>query len=798
MMKAYEEEYRDRIGDITFTDIHVDMISSISGKLETAESLGNKRYWVEHLSNSVHFQDSILEAKKIGVNVFIEIGGDAVLSGLANQCLKEGNFLFLPSLRKGRSGYEQLFGSISKLYEQGFNFDWEAFHKTYENKKVCLPNYQFQKKKLWREVNSMEYLSKPQENKEKTTLKPTDSIDGVPQAKQMGQTEEKEKLKSEVKKMIQTLTWLEIEEIEDDLNLFELGFDSLVLVSLNKQISSKYTLDISLNDFFTSLDTVVKIVDYIFDHTDTPLTEEVDTTDVLESTVILEDDKEDEVQPSNTMDSGLGDIAIDDMESVQHVFNRQLQIMNGQLEIIKNMAESGDQHANDKQKYVNDLNRRQAPKKKEHTGQGIKTNKNNFVPFKNIDMEESGHLADLKLQYIKNVEEKYVNRSLKSKETTQYYRNVYANNRNVAGFRPAFKEMIYQIVVEKGKGSRIWDIDGNRLLDLTMGFGVNLFGHNPEFVNKALNDELNNGMPLGPMGRLAGTVAKQINELTGVERIAFYNSGTEANMVACRIARAATGKKKIVVFAGSYHGTYDGLLGLPSYNAEGEPVSIPLAPGIMDSMLSDLVILQYDDEHALDYIINNADDIAGVLVETVQSRKPDQQPRDFLLNLRDITEQHDIALMFDEIITGFRIAPGGAQEYFGVKADIVTYGKVAGGGMPIGIVSGEGKYLDCIDGGMWRYGDDSVPPEEKKRTFVAGTFSHHPMAMAASSALLTHIKENKDHLYAELNEKTDHFAEYINAYFESKNIPIKVVHFGSLFRFVFQGDFEIFFFGLLE
>src|SRR5699024_332354 len=125
----------------------------------------------------------------------------------------------------------------------------------------------------------------------------------------------------------------------------------------------------------------------------------------------------------------------------------------------------------------------------------------------------------------------------------------------------------------------------------------------------------------------------------------------------------------------------------------------------------------------------------GVLVETVQSRKPDQQPRDFLLNLRDITEQHDIALMFDEIITGFRIAPGGAQEYFGVKADIVTYGKVAGGGMPIGIVSGEGKYLDCIDGGMWRYGDDSVPPEEKKRTFVAGTFSHHPMAMAATSAL---------------------------------------------------------------
>src|SRR5690625_806451 len=794
MMKAYEDVYSSSIGDILFADLHDDMISSISGKLENTEHLGNKSYWVEHLSKSVNFHRAILEASRLGVEVFIEIGGDATLSGLANQCINDEEAIFVPSLRKGLRGYEQLFDSISKLYVKGFDFDWNSFHKTYVNKKVGIPNYQFQKKKLWREVNSMENLSQPQET-QKIPIKNKSAE--VSQNDRSELTEEKENLKLEIKKMIQMLTWLENDEIEDDLNLFELGCDSLVLVSLNKQIHSKYNLDISLNEFFTDLDTVEKIAGYIFDHTDNSLiiSEETNTIEALETPAVMDE----EVHTAQTVKDGIENASPDNLKTIQDVFNNQIQIMDGQLEIIKNMTDSSGQVTTEKRNYLSGQKKMSAPQKNlNKPKQQINTDNTSYVPFKKTNIEETEQLDDLKLKYIKNVEKKYINLSAKSKEATQHYRSVYANNRNIAGFRPVFKEMIYQIVAEKGMGSLIRDIDGNSLIDLTMGFGVNLFGHNPDFIHHALEEELNNGMPLRPMGRLAGTVAEKINELTGVERVAFYNSGTEANMVAARIARAATGRKKIVVFAGSYHGTYDGLLGLPSYNEDGNPVSIPLAPGIMDSMVSDLIVLQYDDEHALDFIKNNADDIAGVLVETVQSRKPDIQPRDFLLKLRGLTEEFDIALMFDEIITGFRIAPGGAQEYFGIKADIVTYGKVAGGGMPIGIVSGKAKYLDSIDGGMWQYGDHSVPPRENKRTFVAGTFSHHPMAMAAAAATLTHIKKNKDHMYTELNGKTDRFAEHINAYFEKNHIPMKVVHFGSLFRFVFQGDFEIFFYGLLE
>ncbi|WP_026906947.1 hybrid non-ribosomal peptide synthetase/type I polyketide synthase [Paucisalibacillus globulus] len=798
LMTKYEGVYHNEIGEIKFSHPHVTMISTITGKVENIETLGNKKYWVEHLSKCVNFQESIHQARKLGVDTFIEIGGDATLSGLAHQSIKDKEVDFLPSLRKGLADYNQLFASVSKLYVKGFDFDWTTFHSFYQNRSVIIPNYPFQRKKLWREVNHMKNNSNPREEQlvsNKTTVEHPEQDKG----------NQLDKIKLEIKEMIRVLTWLELDEIEDDLNLFMLGFDSLVLVSLNKQIDSKYHVNISLNDFFTNLDTVEKIASYIVDHADISLTDcsmEVPNLEITETseevipevvTGIMEGDHQKEYRNANSSGDS---VALHTIGPIQDIFNKQIQIMDGQLEIIKNMTETV------KLEQVNNSNV-QVEQVKQKTPKTLNSHKQmvrddtTFVPYKKMSLKEV-RIDSLKQSYIKNVEEKYVRYFLKSKENTQHYRNVYANNRNVAGFRPLFKEMIYQIVAEKGNGSKIEDIDGNSLLDLTMGFGVSLFGHNPSFVNEALKEELNHGMPLGPMGRLAGNVAELISELTGVERVAFYNSGTEANMVAVRIARAITGKKKIVVFAGSYHGTYDGLLGLPSYEADGTPNSIPLAPGILDSMVRDLVILPYDDENALDYIKNNANDIAGVLVETVQSRKPDVQPHEFLLDLRKITEQRDIALIFDEIITGFRIRAGGAQEYFDIQADIVTYGKVIGGGMPIGVVSGKAKYLDSIDGGMWQFGDDSVPPSEKKRTFVAGTFSHHPMAMAAATATLNHIKENQNHLYTTLNEKTDRFVTRINTYFQQNEIPMKVVHFGSLFRFVFQGDFEIFFYGLLE
>ncbi|XOI99322.1 aminotransferase class III-fold pyridoxal phosphate-dependent enzyme [Paenibacillus polymyxa] len=814
LMKDYEGMYANSIGDIAFSSLNVAMISSITGKLETEELLGNSKYWVEHLSNTVDFQSAIQEAKRQGVNVFIEIGGDATLSGLANQCLNDEDILIVSSMRREADNYTQLLSSIRALYMKGMNLEWSSFYRSYDTKRVKLPNYPFQKKELWREGRRMDRSSSNQVEVIESAVetKGVSPMAATPHQKQISSNnshiDHKIEIKAELKEMIKILTGLSIEEIEDDLNLLTLGVDSLVLIQLNKQITNKFNLSIVLNMFFNELDTVEKIAEHIDKHMDWS-SEDDDSCNIVPEVGEMEN-ADPETMPNNSFAEGSKerhssldalDNALDGVGGMLHnIFNSQMKIMEEQLGILKNITIFGnDQSVSNKQ-----ASSEPSPKPIQDHADSPKVKpvmvdtKSHYIPYKKLDLIDNENMDELKLTYIRNLERKYTTFSKKSKENTQNYRKVYANNRNVAGFRPVMKEMIYQIVAESGKGSKLRDIDGNNIVDLTMGFGVNLLGHNPSFINEAIIEELGRGMPLGPMGRLAGAVAEQISQLTGVERVAFYNSGTEANMVAVRIARARTGKKKIVTFAGSYHGTYDGLLGLSSIGEDGGLTTIPLAPGILDSVVSDLVMLNYDQEASLEYIRNNANDIAGVLVETVQSRRPDVQPKEFLKQLRGVTEENGIALIFDEIITGFRISAGGAQEYFGIKADIVTYGKVVGGGMPIGVVSGKSEFMDCIDGGMWSFGDTSVPPCEDKRTFVAGTFSHHPLAMAAAHASLTYIAQNKDTMYEKLNKKTNDFVIRVNAYFDSVHVPIKVVNFGSLFRFVFRGDFEVVFFGLLE
>jgi acyl transferase domain-containing protein len=812
LMKDYENMYENSIGDIAFSNLQIAMISSITGKLENEELLGDRKYWVEHLSKTVDFQSAVLEAKRLGVDIFIEIGGDATLRGLANQCINDNDILFISSMRREAEDYTQFFNSVSDLFMNGMDLDWNSFYKSYSKKRVMLPNYPFQKKELWKEVKRMDRNAGDKEKATELVME----IKEIPQILQQTQlsfsqtsqnstsnlkSNYKEKVKSELKEIIKVLTGLKVEEIEDDLNLLTLGFDSLVLIQLNKQITNKFNISITLNEFFINLDTVEKITEHISKHVDWPTDDNQTISEPVndENLNTISDAEPVHSLTATSKDQSSPLSALDDMGAIQNIFTKQMEIMEEQLGILKNLTNpsnlSTPQLTDHKLSSVkHDQVSVSIPKAASLTAD----TKSYYVPYKKLDLIDNENFNDLQLTYIRNIEKKYTRYSQKSKENIQRYRKVYANNRNVAGFRPVMKEMIYQIVAETGQGAKLRDIDGNNIIDLTMGFGVNLLGHNPSFIDKALRDELDRGMPLGPMGRLAGTVAEQISQLTGVERVAFYNSGTEANMVAVRIARASTGKKKIVTFAGSYHGTFDGLLGLSSIGNDGSLTTIPLAPGIMDSIVSDLVVLNYNQEASLEYIRNHANDIAGVLVETVQSRKPDVQPKEFLKKLRGITEENDIALIFDEIITGFRICAGGAQEYFGIKADIVTYGKVIGGGMPIGVVSGKSEFLDCIDGGMWSYGDTSVPPCEEKRTFVAGTFSHHPLAMAAAHASLTYITENKDTLYDRLNNKTNDFVNRVNAYFEANHVPIKAVNFGSLFRFVFRGDFEIFFFGLLE
>ena len=166
-------------------------------------------------------------------------------------------------------------------------------------------------------------------------------------------------------------------------------------------------------------------------------------------------------------------------------------------------------------------------------------------------------------------------------------------------------------------------------------------------------------------------------------------------------------------------------------------------------------------------------------MEPVQSRCPQLQPREFLQQLRSVTSKAGIALIFDEMVTGFRIHQGGSQAWFGIDADIITYSKIVGGGLPMSVIAGKAAYMDSIDGGTWNYGDDSAP--QTKTTFFAGTFCKHPLALAASKAVLEHLKNQGVGLQENLNQRTSELVEELNTYFAKEGIPLTYTHFGSFF-----------------
>ncbi|MBL9166640.1 MAG: aminotransferase class III-fold pyridoxal phosphate-dependent enzyme [Verrucomicrobiales bacterium] len=375
--------------------------------------------------------------------------------------------------------------------------------------------------------------------------------------------------------------------------------------------------------------------------------------------------------------------------------------------------------------------------------------------------------------YLSQFIDRYTRRTAKSKALTQQYRRWYADPRTASSFKRLWKEMVYQIVVSRSAGAYLWDIDGNRYIDLLNGFGPNFLGHSSQLINDALKAQIDRGIEVGPQSPLAGETAKMFCELTGNERASFVNTGSEAVYAAMRLARAVTGKDKIVIFAKDYHGNFDEVLARAAGSA-AHPLTMPVAAGIPKRAVQDMIVLEYGSPAALSIISARADEIAAVMVEPVQSRRPELQPFQFNRDLRRLTQQKGIALIFDEVITGVRHRPDGAQGLYGVEADIATYGKVVGGGMPIGIVAGKAEYMDVFDGGFWQYGDDSFP--EKGATFFAGTFVRHPLAIAATHAMLKYLLQQPPEFWDTINGRTTRLASSVDSFFVQHDIPIRMPH----------------------
>jgi len=325
------------------------------------------------------------------------------------------------------------------------------------------------------------------------------------------------------------------------------------------------------------------------------------------------------------------------------------------------------------------------------------------------------------------------------------------------------------LFIEKGDGCRIWDADGNEFIDFCCSWGPLILGHNNEKVRESVTAALQNGLSFGAPTSLENELAELILKNNRfLEKIRFVSSGTEAVMSAIRLARGFTGKDKIIKFEGCYHGHSDSLLvkagsGLVTF---GETSSA----GVPKSFAEETIVIPLNDRKAVEEAFEQfKDQIAAVIIEGIPANNGLLiQDKEYIHFLREISTQNKALLIFDEVITGFRLGFEGAAAYYDVHPDIITYGKIIGGGMPVGAYGASNEIMNHIspDGNVYQ----------------AGTLSGNPIAMAAGIAQLTVLKSG---VYKTLNSKASAFAEAIQRFVSAKNYKVKVFSVGSIFWLAF-------------
>lgn len=330
------------------------------------------------------------------------------------------------------------------------------------------------------------------------------------------------------------------------------------------------------------------------------------------------------------------------------------------------------------------------------------------------------------------------------------------------------------LFITNGDGSKFYDADGNEFIDYIGSWGPHLFGHNPQFIKKVLIESIENGVSFGAPTELEIKMAELITTLVpSVEKVRMVNSGTEATMSAVRAARGYTCKEKIIKFEGCYHGHADFFLIKAGSGAL--TLGVPTSPGVTNGNAADTLVADYNNIDSVRKLVSsNKDEIAAIIIEPIAGNMgvvPSEIK--FLRELRSICDEEKIVLIFDEVMSGFRVAAGGAQQVLGVTPDLSTFGKIIGGGLPVGAFGGKTEIMDMIS--------------PNGPVYQAGTLSGNPLAMSAGIAALSHIKNNPG-LYDELEEKSAYLEKGFKQNLESFGKKYAMNRVGSMMCMFFTEE----------
>lgn len=777
---------------VAFGKATIPYVSCVTGDWQDDQSSSSPEYWAQHCRAAVRFADGIAKACEGRKPVLVEVGPGQTLSVLAAQTVKREALAAivqsLPLHDSETSATETIAETHGRIWSVGVDLPWPASRAV---RRVALPTYPFQRESHWIKAPApirQQSLQQPAHHPPAASqaADPTPAFPSVENGTSVMNASAQPIVASRVPALETSLLTLLAEMAGDDLGpdaiqstFLELGYDSLFIGQFAQRIEKQYKTKLSFRQLLSSIPTIAALARHL--ENELPPEQAQPAAPVAATTQMPASQPLPAAMPAQPVAMPVANgAAVGDLGALLQVQMQAMQqLFAQQLQAVQHMtATPAPMPAPAATASVAPA----SPPKPEPAAVANKLADDADIGGGRIKLYRPGaadtQLSPKKQRFITDLAENYSQRNRNSKAFTERHRAQLADPRAASGFRLDLKEIVFPVVSDRSKGARIWDIDGNEYIDLVNGMGQTAFGHAPDFVLNAVSAQLKAGFAIGPQTPLAGEVADLISELTGHERVTFCNTGSEAVMAAMRVARAVTGRDRVVVFGNDYHGQFDEVL-VKGRNKSGTPVALPIAVGIPQGSVSNMTVLRYGEQESLDWIRDNADDIAAVIIEPIQSRHPQFQPVEFVRSLRETATASEFALVFDEVVTGFRVHPGGIQAVWGIRGDMATYGKVLGGGMPIGVLAGDARFMDALDGGQWQYGDESVPMVAP--TFFAGTFVRHPVVLAAAKAVLNHIKGDGQALYGRVAERTQSLVAEINEHLGKRSVADRLETYKSWF-----------------
>ncbi len=762
------------------------ILSTVTGEWLTDAEATDPVYWSKHIRQTVRFSAAVLRGLNEGFGLMLESGPRNVASTLIRQQGFATPPVVVSSLEalEEQTDYASIYKAAGQLWLQGVEMDWLALSAGGQRQLIDLPTYAFDKVRHWVEPFATGSSAQtgatggngvPVAHGQRPAiidLQP-ETKNEIPKPVQM----RKPILVAKLKEILENASGLEMDTVSPDTSFIEMGLDSLLLTQITLHMKREFGVPVT----FRQLNETCGTLDLLAGYLDEKLPAEKYAAQNAVAPAAV----------ANTYTPVMPVVQTGGNADALALINMQIQLLAQQVALMSGPSQVSNVPPATAPAHNNPANvakptalsaAKATMSLSEVSADEMVELKKPFGAIARVE-KQSTDLNATQKAFLDAFTVKYNRKTAKSKAYTQEHRDYMADPRVVTGFKPYTKEIVYSIVANRSKGSRLWDIDGNEYIDALNGFGSNLLGNQPDFLLDAIKAQMDRGYEIGPQHELAGPVSKLICEFTGFDRAGLCNTGSEAVLGAVRIARTVTGRSLIVAFSGSYHGINDEVI----VRGTKKLKSFPAAPGIMPEAVENILVLDYGTDESLRIIRERAGELAAVLVEPVQSRRPEFQPVEFLKAVREITTASQTVLIFDEVITGFRMHPGGAQALFGIRADLGTYGKVIAGGMPFGVIAGKKQYMDALDGGTWKYGDDSIP--EAGVTYFAGTFVRHPLALAAAKASLDYMKAKGPGLQESITAKAKRLADGMNRIAEERGLPLYIARFGSLWKIKFKKEY---------